>query len=501
MINSVTVLGGGTAGLINALLLRSSFPQLKIDLIESSNVGIIGVGEGSTEHWRLFMNAVGITLKDLVIHTGATFKSGIKFDNWNGDGKTYYHGLTELYSVPDRYTGVGYTLAKLTSDNVDPLKTFWKKSQESMHSAYDNFSQYHFDTFKLNAYFHKLCLERNITIYDADIDNVQLDEQGYVKSLNTADGQIFTADFFIDCSGFKRVISSKLGAKWISCADQLPMNSAMAFPTAGEDVIPSWTLSEALSSGWRWRIPTQDRFGNGYVFCDAFIDETKAYDEIQSKFKEPIQIGKKIKFSAGYVDQFWIKNCVSAGLAGMFVEPLEASSIGSTIQQARGICTHLVMWNKGDTAISKKYNVVFEQVAKNIIDFIQIHYFTQRADSEFWKWCKTNIKLTDFNRDVLPVLKDNLISAAVFDQNYFLMFLGLNYSQVMHGVGLLNNDKVKQQFDNQFAHFNNYAEFDLNRLVGYESTEKFYTHRQALDLIKDDEYQRTLQFLEQNKRL
>jgi len=485
MIKSLVVVGGGTAGLVSAIYLRAAFPNLKITLIESSKIGIIGVGEGSTEHWKTFMEATNITVPDLIREAGATFKIGINFVNWNGDNKNYFHSIPQHLAGQDLYSGIGYIYMHLIANNCNPLDTAWHKTVNSYHAEplEKSSAQFHFDTFKLNKYFHKLCNERNITVVDDDISEVILDDQGFVKTL-VGDKDSYSGDFFIDSTGFKRLISTKLGAKWIDVTDQLPMNSAIAFPTEYQEDIPSHTLSEALDAGWRWRIPTQERFGNGYVFCDSFIDETQAFDEIQKKFNKPITVGKKVKFSAGYLDQFWIKNCVSVGLSGMFVEPLEASSIGNTIQLMRILVPSLATWTPASNSAVKKYNTDAEKIATNIVDFIQLHYFTKREDTEFWRWVKHNIKITDFNKEYLEEFKNNFVGAGPFNENIFLMFSHLNFAQVMHGLGMFNTNNIKNILEETYPHLDTIARDRLKTIPVEEETFTYYKHRDALEELK-----------------
>ena len=491
MIDSLIILGGGTSGLISALMLRSAYPELKITMIESSALGIIGVGEGSTEHWKRFMKQANISVFDMMRETGSTFKMGIKFTNWHGDGTHYFHSLAEQYGLHSTENGLPYVMLKLIADGYDPLETVWKKSQESVHvePLHENFAQYHFDTFKLNDYFHRLCRERNVDIIDATIKDVVLDEAGYVKHLVGEDNKEYPADFFIDCSGFRRIIGTKLGAKWIDKVDQLPMNSALAFPTPYTEQIPSYTEATALSSGWVWRIPTQERYGNGYVFCDDFIDETTAYDEVSEHYKklgiaDSIEIGRKVKFGAGHVDQFWIKNCVMTGLSGIFVEPLEATSMGTTIQQTFLLTPGLYLYERGEEISAKTYNDQMKDISENIIDFIQLHYFTQRNDSEFWKWVSNEMKLTDFNKEKLDYMKRQGVHPHFFMDD-MLLFHHLNWMQVMHGLRLFKGDGLSERWkalEATYGFIVNKRIFEEN--VYYEKTHQFTPHREALELIK-----------------
>ena len=480
MINSVCILGGGTSGLITALILKTWYPSMDIQVIESKNIGIVGVGEGSTEHWAQFMQLTGITVQELVRETGATFKTGIKFDNWNGDGKFYMHALhahfTQLMG-----NGMLGVMVKMIADGTQHLTP--AGILNSMHYAPldHTVNQYHFDTFKLNAFLHKKCAAANIDIIVDDIDQVEVGNDGYVIGLINQSGTKHVADFFVDCSGFHRVIGSKLGAKWQDCKEYLPMDRAIAFPTPGTDELPSHTLSKSMSSGWLWRIPTQERYGNGYVYSSEFLTEEQAVDEAQLFYPDKINIGRSISFSAGYVDKFWIKNCVVLGLAGSFVEPLEATSIGTSIQQALALGTMLPVWSKQDPKIADKYNEQFDAVVKNIIDFVQLHYITKRNDTAFWQSCK-QLKLTDFNQDTIEHFKHAVPNKAYFSKPWTL-FADQNWLQVMHGLEMFDIEEIKLMWAQQHpARLKETADI-IAYATEWEQNSLAFTHRDALTFI------------------
>jgi tryptophan halogenase len=484
MINSLIVLGGGTSGLVTALILKNTYNNINIKLIKSSSIGIIGVGEGSTEHWAQFMNAVGINVNELVKETDATFKTGIKFTNWNGDNTSYYHSLHDGY-LSYNTVQFPYRYASIIAQDRPAIDMIPDHIQNSMHGEplETTTYQFHFNTFKLNEYLLKKCKEINIEIIDTVINDVILDEAGYVQSLLDENNQQHCADFFVDSSGMKRIISNKLGASWIDCGDYLPMNSAIAFPTERTENIPSYTESTAMSSGWMWRIPTQDRYGNGYVYNDNFLTEEQAIAEAQSVFDHPIEIGKKIKFTAGYVDKFWIKNCVSVGLAGSFVEPLEASSIGTSIQQAFALAAHIFHYEKNNETVANRYNKEFKEVAENIIDFVQLHYITKRNDSEFWKSCQ-DLKLTDFNKETLDQFKSTLPYPQSFAKPW-IMFRDQNWLMVMHGLKMFDANKIKDLLSKQ----NHSIMYDINtfekEIKTFFSNLDLVAHREALEIIKN----------------
>jgi len=485
MIKSVCILGGGTAGLITSMILKKWYPNIDVTVIASSNIGIVGVGEGSTEHWSTFMRAVDIKLKDLITETGATFKTGIKFENWNGDGKFYMHSLHANYTEPIP-SGVPAIMIQLMVDKAEHLTPDSILKSIHFHPLTSTVNQYHFDTYKLNNFFHKKAVGMGIKFVDDDILDVVLDQQGNVESLISA-GNKYTADFFVDSSGFKRIIASKLGGKWKDCKDYLPMNRAFAFPTPGEQEIPSHTLSRALSSGWMWRIPTQERYGNGYVFSDNFLNDDQAFAEIQQYYPHEVEVKKSFKFSAGYLENPWIKNCASIGLSASFVEPLEASSIGTSIQQAFGLSAALLNWIPGDNATAEKYNNQFSKVSQNIIDFVQIHYFTKRNDSAFWKSCKHDIKLTDFNKETLEYFK-NVIPLRSHFAEPFILFTEQNWLQIMYGLDLFNMASITNIWMGQDQGLIDEARKKISNVRLYQDAEKAFNHRAALDYIMSDKF-------------
>jgi len=484
MTKNLIVLGGGNAGLMSALYLRASLPSLNITVVKSNKIGTIGVGEGSTEHWDIFAKATGIESWEIIREAGATLKAGIKFEDWHGDGTSYYHSLPEYLIHMDTYTGTPYTMMRMISEGVGTEELHWDLAMSGLVPAAENFSQFHFDSEKLNSLFLRKCSERNITVIDAEIVDAIIDSEGFVESIVDKDNVKYSADFFVDSSGFRRLISSKLGSTWVDWSAHLPMNSAIAFPSSYQAELPPYTLAKALSSGWHWRSPVQDRFGNGYVFSDQFISETQALDEIQQLFPDAINIGRKVNFVSGKIDRFWIKNCVSIGLSSSFVEPLEASSISTTVQQVRVLAGALSTWDRNDTVTAKQYNKIFDEVMFNILDFIQLHYFTERNDSEFWKWCKTNLKMTDFNAEHLEIFKKNFINQLALPVNNYNIYDILNWVQVMHGLRMFDAPNVKKCYDALHSHLTRASVAQVASVPTLE-TDTFYTCRQAVDIIKD----------------
>ena len=438
----ILVLGAGTAGLVSALVMKKTYPNYDITVIESDSIGIIGVGEGSTEHWKTFMDYCDISPFTLVRKTDAALKKGIKFENWNGDGKSYFHSLGDpFYSEYGQDPGQKLLFIKtLVSNNIKTEDVLLETNLVHAQGGVNTTNQYHFNTVKLNKFLHDVCTERGIKFINTTISDVSIKENGDVASLTDDAGVLYEADFFIDSSGMKRVISSKLGTKWISYKKYLPMNHALAFPTEDVSDLKPYTLSRALSSGWNWRISTQGRYGNGYVFCDDFIDSTKAHDEVQSVYSEEVKVAKDIKFDAGRVDKFWVNNCISIGLSASFVEPLEASSIGNSIIQSIGLAQMLPSWDV-DRKIAEQYNKKFVSCFDNIVDFVQLHYITKRKDTEFWRALPTMMTKTDFIQEHLEMFKKSMPCQTLFHEEYH-MFNAPNWAQVMDGLELLDREYI-----------------------------------------------------------
>jgi tryptophan halogenase len=437
---NIVILGAGTAGLVTALVLREKYPTYPITIIKSDAIGIVGVGEGSTEHWAWFMEYVGIDNQELIHETGATVKIGILFKDWHS-GPDYVHSISsfELSALnrPELFNHI-YLNEKPENYPLSPhFKKIYYNNLVDLDSNFRSSNQYHFDTFKLGKYLSKLCTGRNILIKDAVVMDIILNNDGEVQEL-VAERENISGDLFIDCSGFKRVLSNKIGNKWVSKTDYLPLNRAIAFPTEQtnpQDIEP-YTASTALSAGWSWRIPTQDRYGNGYVFNTNYIDSDRALAELSQTLNVNVEkFARDIPFEAGKVEKFWLKNVISVGLSGSFAEPLEAQSIGFTIIQSQVLIDYLDAWpyNK---KISDNFNRDMDEIFDNVIDYLQLHYLGDRCDTSFWQ--DKPFKLTDFNKENLPLINKGIFLTTNFKNNY--MFKVANFYQVAAGLNLIDKE-------------------------------------------------------------
>jgi flavin-dependent dehydrogenase len=444
--DSIVIVGGGTAGLVSALILKTKFPSKKIDVIASKQIGIIGVGEGSTEHWREFMSYVGIDQYEMLEQTDGTLKLGIMFTNWAE--KPYFHSVQIPYDF--RQSQYNALYAKIIGDGKDssamssPL--IWNSLvDENMDNDKNKFiaNQFHFNTNKLNEYLQKNAKIRGINVIDDIITDVILDDDGYVKSL-TGENSSYEYDFYIDSTGFKRLLINKLGAEWQSHSKYLKMKSAIVFQLPEEEVMPMWTLAHAMDYGWLFRIPVYDRFGNGYIFDSDYINADQAKAEVEKYFGKEITVGKQINFDPGALKDVWIKNCVAVGLSASFIEPLEASSIGTSIQQTLLLTHRLENYTE---PVVDSYNKSCTDILENIRDFVILHYLTRKDNTQFWKDV-SDIELPESLQSKLNLWKHKLPVAEDFSGlSHYVLFKDVNFLFVLHGLGLFDTDSIKKEYD------------------------------------------------------
>lgn len=487
LLDNIAIVGGGTSGLVTALILRKTYPNLKIDLIESDRIGIVGVGEGSTEHWSNFMSHCDINTSLLIKETDATFKYGINFDNWNGDGENYIQSVSSAFNVESQ-TNSKFVYSWMIANGATPHELIHKNVQQSLHrKPYWTINQFHFNTNKLNTFLHKLCERRNIGIIKAEIETVSLANDGSIQSLTTSQGKTLNYDFYIDSTGFHRLLLQKtMRVAWQSYKKYLPVNSAIAFPTERTKTIPSWTLAKAMDAGWLWRIPTQERYGNGYVFNDQFLDFDGAKQEVEKLYGHEVEVGKQIKFDAGKLERCWSKNCAAVGLSSSFVEPLEASAIGCSIQQAFLLSKLIASYIPGTNYAERTYNKECDDILENIIDFVALHYIVKRTDTPFWQSVQ-ELPRTESLQEKLDIFKHKFPSKADFD-NRRLMFKEANWILVMHGLGLLSKEVAQRDVDIQPKHIIDSINYNIENIIGPEAIngEEFVDHRAALQWLLDN---------------
>lgn len=423
IIKRVIVVGGGTAGWFAALEIRRCFPiQVEVLLIESEQIGIIGAGEGSIPNFERALERYGIDRKAFIQATGSNYKLGICFEGWRADSRTTYHHLFSTtrgaYNLLDWPQGGFYPMSSYLLAHNYPLDQYPDAraliDREASQQEVANFIvknpkdvfAYHFDARKLASYLSEVACERGVRRVNAIVENVMCDEFGNVNAVVTDQGR-FAGDFFIDASGFRSVIArKKLGIEWQSFDKYLILDSALPFLIPRSSDQPALTtLSKAMNNGWMWEIPTQDRKGCGYVFSSAHTDKDKALAELSAHFKTPIEPINHIRFRPGRLSQCLSKNVMAVGLAAGFVEPLEATSIAQTLFQLN-FFGNLIENNAAllSGQMIQKFNQEVGFGWDGILDFLVMHYDTDRCDTPFWKDVQQAPK-TDRYNDLKSVMQ------------------------------------------------------------------------------------------------
>jgi flavin-dependent dehydrogenase len=481
-VNSVLVVGGGTAGLISAIILKRKL-DLKIDVVHSKNIGIIGVGEGSTEHFKSFLNFVGLDQWEIIKECDATYKSGIMFEGWTDN--RYMHLVSGEFNL--KVGQYSYIYANQIANRSNYLHNLpvWENLidpyfLQDRHAM--PFNQFHFNTHKLNDYLIRVAKQIGINVMEDDINDVTLNEQGEINFIQ-GEKQNYKYDFYIDATGFRKVLIGKLGAKWKSYSKYLKMNSAFVFPTEDTENYNIWTLAKAMKNGWMFRIPVWGRHGNGYIFSDQYTSLEDAKKEVDDLFGKEVNIGKKFQFDPGCLEECWIKNCCAVGLAAAFVEPLEATSIGTTIQQSFLLMHRLA--NYDDRTISR-FNKSFSDIMENIRDFIVLHYITKRDDTQFWRDV-AKIELPETLAENLEMWKTRLPIDEDFNKmSNYIMFKADNYSVVMAGLNLFDSEAIKREFNMHSQLTKKEAVNILCERMKTADSIKYITHKQFIEHVRNN---------------
>ena len=486
-VKRLAVVGAGTAGLAAALILKTRLSELQIDIIRSKNIGIVGVGEGSTEQWKdflEFLDHLNINFYTFIKECDATFKVGILFKDWTD--VPYMHTVQSPYDTKwGQYHSV---YAKQISSGAPSIemssKLFWENKVDPWYIGKPNKSpvnQYHFNTYKLNDFLSKLAVEKGITIIDDEILDVNVDDTNNISSLK-GEKQNYNYDFYLDCTGFKRMLISKLGGKWKSHSKYLKMNAAFAFPTEEPKEYNTWTLARGMDAGWMFRIPTWGRMGNGYIYDSNYISQEDAKLEAEKYLGHEINIGKEFKFDPGVIDKTWINNCCAIGLSASFFEPLEASSIGTSIQQCFILMHKLINY---DQRVIDQYNKLVENITDNIRDYLALHYMTDKKSSQFWRDQK-NVPIPDSLQAKLDLWKYKLpIKEDFSDDCNYILFKEANFIMVMHGLGLFDQSAIRKEYEMVHPAIRAEADHIIAEHQKYLDTIEAIPHKEALSIIRE----------------
>jgi len=414
---NIVILGGGTAGWMAAAgLISLVSPKLcRIRLIESDEIGTVGVGEATLPHLKNFNDTIGLDEAEMVRNTRATFKLGIQFSDWGFQGSRYIHpfgtygratsgsGFHQRW-LRARAAGCDWDIGDFSYAIVAARRNrfdFPDTRNAGVSSTYSY--AYHLDASVYAGELRKLAESRGVTRTEGKVaDVIQDDETGTIRSLILESGEQIDGDFFIDCSGFRSLLlGSTLNVPWEDWSKWLPCDRAFAVPSESANELTPYTRSTAVEAGWRWRIPLQTRTGNGYVFSTGFTNEQDAADSLLNGLDTPaLDDPRLLRFKAGRRIVNWEKNCVALGLASGFLEPLESTSI-YLIQIALMHLVPLLPLAGMDPRLADEFNRKINVEYDRIRDFLILHYhLTRRDDAEIWRYCA--------NMDVPDSLKEKM---------------------------------------------------------------------------------------------
>lgn len=490
-LSKITIVGGGTAGWMAAVAINQACKRAhtKVEVIESEEIGTVGVGEATIPTIRLFNNDIHIDEVEMIKKTNGSFKLGIQFCDWQKKGTNFFHGFGD-YGINE---GPNSTLNMWTRFHKDPeVGSFDDQSMAAVMATLNRFAgptndkrsplslynyAFHFDAALYAGLLRDKAIAEGVTRTEGRIVDVKLRaNDGFIEKLVLSDGREIEGDMFVDCSGFIGLLTDKaLKNPMVDYSHILPVNGAWAVPCESIEPLTPYTRATALEAGWQWRIPLQSRIGNGYVFASDFMSEQEALDRLMNNLDgKPLAEPRLIRFKTGRREKFWVKNCVAIGLSSGFVEPLESTAI-SLIQGAiTRLITRLPRMDF-NPHLAVEFNRVQALEYDRIRDFIIMHYcLSERNDSEFWRYMK--------NIDIPETLKykiDTFREVGVVPLLDLESFVGPSWMALFVGMGLIPQrvDPLLDGFDQAELK----AKVILRAKALKETALKLPSHQQFID--------------------
>jgi tryptophan halogenase len=405
-LKQIVIAGGGSAGWMTAAALSSLLDpkDVSITLVESDEIGTIGVGEATIPDIINFNRMLGIDEAEFMKATNATFKLGIQFIDWGRKGDTYIHPFSvhgvdmqgidfHNYWLHDRAAGSPHPIQQYSLCAVAASHGKFVLPDPNPRSLLTHIRYaYHFDATLYARYLRAFAEARGVKRIEGKIQRVvQAPESGHIESLQLDGERVVGGDFFFDCSGFRSLIlGSVLGVPFVDWSHWLPCNSALAVPCRHAGPLLPYTRATARTAGWQWRIPTQARTGNGHIYCREFMGDDEATAVLLANLDgEALAEPRQIRFTAGHRKAFWSKNCIAIGLSAGFLEPLESTSI-YLIQE--GVSRFISLFPDATLpdVVRDEYNRHMRTEFEQVRDFIVLHFSaTERDDTPFWNYCRT----------------------------------------------------------------------------------------------------------------
>ena len=449
------ILGGGTAGWMAANLIAHHWgeEQASVTLVESPEVGIIGVGEGSTPQLRAFFRALGLAETDWMPRCNATYKAGIRFNRWSAQPgyESYYHPFATdvdfrtqpqfTYNCRARRTGRDvpahpdrFFLPRLLSDerlSPVPGEAF----------PFDVGYGYHFDAHLVGQVLRDHALTLGVQHLERHVASVERNDDGDLAALLTREGERIAGDFFIDCSGFRAtLVQETLGERFISFADNLFNDRAVAMPTPRDPAgIKPQTEATAMAAGWRWAIPLTNRTGNGYVYSSRYLDKDTAETELRAELGmlDADVEARHLAMKVGRVERSWTRNCLAVGLSQGFIEPLEATALHIVQATVEGFIDAYAAGGL-TPAHRDDFNQRIARRYDGIRDYIVCHYRVNgRTDTAYWRDNAANDHLSDNLKTMLTAwFRGADLDAVIDDLGIASYYASASWHCLLAGYGV-----------------------------------------------------------------
>lgn len=447
-IRRVLIVGGGTAGwMVAAALANATDRHCDIVLVESEQIGVVGVGEATIPPIKLFNQSLGIDENDFLKQTNGTFKLGIEFVDWVRPQQSYFHPFGKYgaefdvvplhhYWLKARQAGDESDLGDYSMAWVAARKGRFSKPIRDPRNVQSTFDYaYHFDAIQYGQYLRAYAEKRGVRRVEGKVVDVQLNaENGFIESVQLDDKQEIAADLFIDCSGFRGLlIEQALATGYEEWSHWLPCDRAVAVACEHQhqDIanhLSPYTRSTAKKAGWQWRIPLQHRVGNGYVYSSQYIDGDEAESELLASLEsKALAEPRHLRFVTGRRKQFWNKNCVAIGLAAGFMEPLESTSI-HLIQTAINRLLALFPDRNFSPLSQREFNRNTMAEYERVRDFLILHYHANQREEGLWQYC-ANMSIPD----ELQYKIDHFRSHGRIVAEYFELFQNPSWLAVLMG--------------------------------------------------------------------
>lgn len=470
-IESITIVGGGSAGWMSAATLIANFPNYKISLIESSDIPRIGVGESTQQKIAVWARNIGINHKDFMEKTDASYKFSIRFKDFNHIGDDGFHYPFGNIYLGNTNRGTNeWALKKIKypeTSNSDFADCFFPQMSlinnntinENKYKIFEDFDfdnehAYHFDAIKFaNWLAEDFAKPKGVNHIIATVLKVNVDENG-ISSLELDNGDVIKSDLYIDCTGFKSLlIGEALGENFIDYSKGLPCNRAWAVQIPyvdKEKEIQNYTNCTALGYGWVWNTPLYSRIGTGYVYSDKFTTPEDALEEFKKHLRnkiDPVYAPDRItddlkfndvKFKTGIHERLWVKNVVAIGLSAGFIEPLESNGL-YTVHEFLNVLSKSINKGRYVEADRRGFNHITRRMYESFFQFVQLHYsLSQRDDTDFWKYMTgEDIYIIDKYDSLKEFNKSRMLDAEYTQIGPMCVAYG-------HGVPPIGSEEVNQ---------------------------------------------------------